>query len=81
MAALAEAHRAPVEKGGRRWYVALRDGRIAHLELSEKTASDLECGKLGILEHAAGRPVVVTADGALAARALDPSAVRCFNRG
>jgi uncharacterized protein YaiL (DUF2058 family) len=80
VAALVDAHRVPVERGGRRWYVPLRGGRIVHLDVPDKVAADLEAGHLAVVADGHDRPAVVTRAGAEAIHLLDPSTVRCFNR-
>lgn len=80
IAGVAAEHRKAVRRGPRRWYYALRDGRVNHLELDGPACRDLESGRLAILEHE-GDAVVVDGAAAKALLTVDADAVRCLNLG
>lgn len=77
--ALMDQHRASQDRGGRRWYFLLRDGRVRHLEVSERMAGEIENGTWAIVEGSEGRVGLVDGKGAQDIAAVDASAVRCWN--
>jgi len=65
-------------RGPRRWYYALRDGRVGWLELDGTTVRDLERGDAALVEHD-GDAILVDGAAAKGLLALDADAVRCLN--
>lgn len=71
--------------GPRRWYFVARDGRILFLDVSDDTAALLASGGAGIVEALEEGPeehlILIGARDLESLRAIDPEAVRFWNRG
>lgn len=71
-------HRKVARRGTRRWYYALRDGRVGWLDLDGLTAKDLETGRAALVEHD-GTAILVDGKAARGLLSVDADAIRCLH--